>query len=138
MMKTKKILEFCGILDNDEEVESEDPNNRDLFEAELTEIFKEMSSQHSDTREFTVIANNLKTVAEAYQTYERAVTEKDRIAVEMDKNDKLVKQKFIENIPRGVGLIVSGALTFGWVLVEQGHPVANRLINKTNDCLTRP
>ena len=38
MMKTKKILEFCGILNEDEKVESEDPNNRDLFEAELTEI----------------------------------------------------------------------------------------------------
>ena len=138
MMKTKKILEFCGLIDSDEEEVDSDPNNQDLFEAEITEIFKELSSQHSDTKEFTASVNNLKTIAEAYQTYARAVTEKDRIAVEMDKNSKLVEQKLVENIPRGVGLIVSGALTFGWFLVEQGHPVTNRLINKTNDLVTRP
>lgn len=136
-MKTMKILNIVG-LSEEGTVDNEEVDNRELFEAEIAEIIYELVSTHSDTQTYTTSVNNLKTLTEAYNNYERAVAEKDKTNVEFDKNNKLLVQKALEIVPRAIGILASAGLTYGWFLVEQGHPLANRLVNKTNDYLTRP
>ncbi len=137
MLKTEKILECIGLGDTEEESKKE-PDNRALFEAEITEIFREMAVQHSDSQEFTKSAENLKTVTEAYNAYERAVTEKDKTEAEYQKIVKERWFKILDIAPRCVGIAASGALTAIVFLVEQEHPVSTRMINRANDFLIRP
>ena len=139
MMKTNKILEFLGMTDEELEDESgEEIDNRQLFEAEIAEIMSEMAVVHSDTKEFASSAQSLKTVTEAYRYYEQAVTEKEKVISEKHENDRQWKIKLIDIAPRIVGLACSAGLTALWFMVEQQHPTANRLVNKTNDLLVRP
>lgn len=140
MMKTETILDFIGL--NTETTEEEEkplePTTRDLFEAEMQEIFKELAVQHSDSAEFTKSAQNLETLTTAFNNYERAVAERERNAVECEKLKKERWIKVLDVAPRCVGIAASGSLTALMFLVEQQHPVANRLVNKANDFLTRP
>ena len=138
-MKTETILEFFGLTDEvtDTEEKSES-DNRALFEAEITEIFKELAVQHSDSPEFNKSVQALDTLTSALHNYERAMAERERNAVETEKLKKERWIKVLDVAPRCFGVFASGALTGLWFLIEQGHPVANRLVNKTNDFLTRP
>lgn len=139
MMKTETILNFLGLEDETtDEAEKSDPSNRDLFEAEITEIFKELSVQHSDAPEFNKSVQALENLTSALQNYERAMAERERNAVEVEKLKKERWLKVLDVAPRCVGIFASGALTGLWFLIEQNHPVAIKLVNKTNDFLTRP
>lgn len=141
MMKTETILSFIGLTDEDETTKDEgvsEPNNRELFEAEMTEIFRELAVQHSDTQEFSNSVKNLETLTNAYNNYERAMSERNRNDVECEKLRKERWIKVWDVAPRCVGLVASFGLTGLMFLVEQQHPVANRLVNKANDFLTRP
>lgn len=139
MLKTETILNFIGLTETDEETkEKSSPDNRELFEAEITEIFKELSVQHSDSPEFIKSVQALETLTSALNNYERAMAERERNAVEIEKLKKERWLKVLDVAPRAVGIAASGSLTALWFLIEQGHPVANRLVNKTNDFLTRP
>lgn len=138
-MKTQKILKFFGVLDNTTGEDSDNElDNRQLFEAEITEVISEIAVMHADTKEYQQAVANLQTLTEAYQSYERAVTEKDKVIVEQINVDKQWKVKLIDIAPRVAGLICSAGLTGLWFMVEQQHPTANRLVNKTNDLLVRP
>lgn len=138
-MKTETILNFLGLTDETtEKVDSQTLDNRALFEAEITEIMKELSVQHSDTAEFRASVQALETLTNALNNYERAMTERERNVVEVEKLKKDRWLKVIDVAPRCIGIAASGSLTALWFLIEQGHPVANRLVNKTNDFLTRP
>ena len=140
MMKTETILSFIGLIDEDETTEEEvsKPDNRELFEAEMTEIFKELAVQHSDSQEFTKSVQNLETLTDAFNNYERAISERNHNEVECEKLRKERWIKVMDVAPRCVGIVASFGLTGLMFLVEQQHPVANRLVNKANDFLTRP
>ncbi len=138
-MKTQKILEFFGIADDQSEEESNNElDNRQLFEAEITETISEIAVMHADTKEYQQAVTNLQTLTEAYHSYERAITEKEKIVTEQINSDRQWKIKLIDVVPRVAGLVCSASLTGLWFMVEQQHPTANRLVNKTNDLLVRP
>ena len=140
MMKTETILSFFGLIDEDENAEEEvtKPTTRDWFDAEMREIFMELAVQHSDSADFTKSVQNLNTLTEAFNNYERAMAERERNAVECEKLKKERWIKVWDVAPRCVGIACSFGLTGLMFLVEQQHPVANRLVNKANDFLTRP
>ena len=138
-MKTDTIRNLIGLGDGDtEKVEKSEPDNRDLFEAEITEIFKEMACYHSDSTEFNNSAKALEMVTNAQHNYERAMAERERNAVECEKLKKERWIKVLDVAPRCVGLVCSLGLTGLMFLVEQEHPVSTRMVNKANDFLTRP
>ena len=136
-MKTETILKAHGIED-DVEFEVVDPSVDQMFKAQMTESLMEMSVEHSDSKAYRASAESLKLLAEAYKAYSQGVAEREKAAVEQNSLDKQMKLKLVEITPRAVGIVVSGALTLGWFLVEQQHPVANRMINRINDYITRP
>lgn len=138
MMKTDTIRNLIGLEGDSTEEEKSEPDNRQLFEAEITEIFKEMSVHHSDSAEFNNSAKALETVTNALHNYERAVAERERNAVECEKLKKERWLKVLDVAPRCVGIVASCGLTGLMFLVEQQHPVSVRMINKANDFLTRP
>ena len=139
MMKTDTIRNFIGLEgDSTEEVKKSEPDNRELFEAEITEIFKELACHHSDSVEFNNSAKALDTVTNALHNYERAMAERERNAVECEKLKKERWLKVLDVAPRCVGIAGSFGLTALMFLVEQQHPVSVRMINKANDFLTRP
>ncbi len=139
-MKTETILDFIGLNmeESMEEVKKSEPDNRALFEAEITEVFKELAVQHSDSAEFTKSVQSLETLTSAYNNYERAMSERNRNDVECEKLRKERWIKVIDVAPRCIGIAASCSLTGLMFLVEQQHPVANRLVSRANDFLTRP
>ena len=137
-MKTDTIRNFIGLEGDSTEEKKSEPDNRELFESEITEIFKEMACFHSDSVEFNNSAKALDTVTNALHNYERAMAERERNAVECEKLKKERWLKVLDVAPRCVGIVGSFGLTALMFLVEQQHPVSVRMINKANDFLTRP
>lgn len=136
-MKTETILKAHGI-ENDVEFEVVDPSVDHLIDAQMAEVLLEMSVEHSDSKSYKASAESLKLLAEAHKAYSQGVAEREKATVEKKSLDKQMKLKLVEVTPRAVGIVISGALTLGWFLVEQQHPVANRMINRINDFITRP
>lgn len=141
MLKTKTMREAVGL--NPEE--TEEKTVPDLFEAEIAETLIEMGVLHSDSPEFGNAVKHLSTLTESLYNYEKAVTEREKTAVERERTaverEKIVKDKWykvMDVAPRCVGLMASCGLTALLFMVEQNHPISNRIANRVNDFLVRP
>lgn len=133
MMKTDTILEFFGILDPEEKKE---PNNRDLFEAEISEVIAEMSVHHADSKEYKEAVDNLKTLTESFHAYERAKAEKNKVSVEYENVKKQKRLKMLDTITRCLGISLAAGMTIFWFMVEQERPTPMRISRAVQDFLT--
>ena len=135
MLKTKTMREAIGVNAGGE---PESKKVSELFEAEIAETLLEMGVHHSDSPEFGNAAKHLNILTESLYNYEKAVTEREKSDIEREKIVKDKWYKIIDVAPRCVGLAASCGLTALLFMVEQNHPVSNRMVNRVNDFLVRP
>lgn len=133
-MKTDTILEFFGVLDPQEVKKG--PDNRELFEAEISEVIAEISAHHADSNEYTKAVENLKTLTEAYQMYEHAKAEKHNVSVEYATAKKQERLKMLDTATRCLGISLAAGMTLFWFMVEQERPTPIRLTRMVQDFLT--
>ena len=134
MLFTDKVLEFFMQPEEGSEEAEEiiELSELDLLKEEIKSVITEMSTYHGDSKEYSELANNLKTLMEAYNFYTRAEAEKDKVELQAEEIKKRKQVDWTVVLPKLGGVAASVLLTLVWFAVEREHPVPMRLIQEIN------
>ena len=134
MLFTDKVLEFFMQPEEGSEEAEEiiELSELDLLKEEIKSVITEMSTYHGDSKEYSELANNLKTLMEAYNFYMRAEAEKDKVELQAEEIKKRKQVDWTVVLPKLGGVAASVLLTLVWFAVEREHPVPMRLIQEIN------
>jgi len=108
-----------------------------LLEEELTNTIAHISTLHPDTEEYTVTSQNIKTLTEAIQTYEKTRTERDRIQLQVVQAQKEYVQNYNVVALKGLGIIAYGAMMMFWIGLERNNAIPAKMVQSMNT-LVRP
>ena len=136
MKFTKKLLEYFGVNDAEDQVDQEDDIAIiDLAEMEIEAVIQELASEHADTDKYTTEVNNLKTLTEAYEKIAKAEAEQKKAEAEVaqSKAKKQVDWGFVA--PKVAGIVVYGGVMVLFMAMERENPLGLKIVQTANTLL---
>ena len=137
MLMTNKFLHYFEAIENGDEIDMSDLDVRTMYEEEIRAVIEELAVEHPDTVKYSEAVKNLKTLAEAYNNYERGQAERIKADTQLEE---VARRRYVNwdiVLPKLGGIAASVGLTMVWFAIEREHPLPMRIVQEIN-ALTVP